>query len=119
MVSRKAGPLTTVIAVVALVAFGLVCAFVVRGARRGSIGRRTLIALAALCAAGLVTMTLTDWPAETLDNFWADHSVLSATLSTVLLVGAGFLAFEAQDTLEQQRLTESLATAALADWSTT
>jgi hypothetical protein len=57
-------------------------------------------------------MTITDWPVESLARFWADHSILSATLSTLLLLGAGFLAFEARDNLEQQELTESLATAA-------
>lgn len=100
------------LALVALIVLGGVMAGVVVRARQGRLGRRALLALASLCGVGLITMTVTDWPAESLARFWADHSVLSATLSTLLLVGAGFLAFEARDNLEQQELTESLATAA-------
>jgi len=104
--------LSTVVAIAILLVFGLSAAFVVRGARQGTIDRRLLLALSLLCALGLVAMTMSDWPAELLDRFWADHSVLSATLSTLLLVGSGYLAFEAQDNLKQQHLTESLAAAA-------
>ena len=104
--------MSTVVAVAMVLVFGISAAFVVRGARRGTIDRRLLLALSLLCAVGLLAMTMSDWPAETLDRFWADHSVLSATLSTLLLVGAGYLAFEAQDNLKQQHLTESLAAAA-------
>ncbi len=57
-------------------------------------------------------MTLSDWPSEQLATFWAGHSVLSATLSTLLLVGAGYLAFEARENYEQQAMTSSLAAGA-------
>lgn len=99
-------------ALLALLTLGAFVGVVVVRARQGRLGRGALLGLAALCAAGLIVMTISDWPAESLARFWAAHSVLSATLSTLLLVGAGFLAFEARDNLEQQELTESLATAA-------
>ena len=57
-------------------------------------------------------MTLSDWPNERLAGFWAAHSVLSATLSTLLIVGAGYLAFEARENHEQEALTASLASGA-------
>lgn len=104
--------MSNALALLALLALGALVAVVIVRAREGRLGRRALLALAGLCSLGLVAMTITDWPAENLARFWADHSVLSATLSTLLLVGAGFLAFEARDNLEQQQLTESLATAA-------
>lgn len=100
------------LALIALLVLGTLVAVVVVRARAGRLGRQALFGLAALCATGLAVMTISDWPAENLSRFWADHSVLSATLSTLLLVGAGFLAFEARDNLEQAELTESLATAA-------
>lgn len=104
--------MSNALALLALIVLGGLVAGVVVRARQGRLGRGALLGLASLCGVGLVTMTITDWPAESLARFWADHSVLSATLSTLLLVGAGFLAFEARDNLEQQELTESLATAA-------
>ncbi len=52
------------------------------------------------------------WPAEALNEFWAGHAALTTTLSALLLVGAGYLAFEVRENLQQQAQTESLATAA-------
>lgn len=104
--------IATLLALAALIVLSAVTVAVARGARAGSISRPTLIALSVACAVGLIAMTLTDWPAQSLDAFWAGHSVLSATLSTLLLVGAGFLAFEAQENLQQRELSASLATAA-------
>jgi hypothetical protein len=100
------------LALLALLAVGGLVGSVVVRARQGRLGRRALLGLAGVCSTGLIAIIITDWPAENLARFWADHSVLSATLCTLLLVGAGFLAFEARDNLEQQELTESLATAA-------
>lgn len=104
--------MSSAVAAVALLVFGLVVTYVVRQARRGLLGSRALVGLAGLSAVGLAAMTVTDWPVESLRQFWADHSVLTATLSTLLLLGAGFLAFEARDNLEQATLNESLTTGA-------
>ncbi len=62
-------------------------------------------------------MVVTDWPLEVLALFWRDHSVLSAVVSTMLLVGVGvgvgFLAFEARDAQRQAVLDESVTSAGL------
>lgn len=103
--------MTTTFAIVVLLGLAAGSAAVVNGARNGTLSRRLLLVLAGLCPAGLVGMTLSDWPTEVLNQFWADHSVLSATLTTLLFVGAGYFAFEAQENLAQQRLPEIIATA--------
>ncbi|MCV7206165.1 hypothetical protein B7435_02295 [Mycolicibacterium peregrinum] len=58
-------------------------------------------------------MLLTDWPLGVLSKFWADHSVLSAVLSSLLLVGVGFLAFEVRDTRVQSELDDSVTAAGM------
>lgn len=69
--------------------------------------------LALVCGSGLVVMLLTDWPSETLARFWADHSVLAGVLSTVLLVGVVFLAFEDSERRHQESLDDSVTAAGL------
>lgn len=69
--------------------------------------------LALLCGALLVIMLLTDWPSSLLAEFWASHSVLSAVLNTLLLVGVGFLAFEAVDAANQERLDTGVTSAGM------
>ena len=96
----------------AVVAFALTVGLVVHRARRGLLASGSLVVLALVCGIALVVMNLSDWPTGSLTSFWTEHSVVAATLSTLLLGGAGFLAFEARDNLEQSRATESLATAA-------
>lgn len=58
-------------------------------------------------------MLLTDWPLGVLSKFWADHSVLSAVLSSLLLVGVGFLAFEVHDTRVQSELDDNVTAAGM------
>jgi len=103
---------TGLLVAVLVVAFGLLVALVVHSARRGVLSSGALVALALVCATALLAMVLTDWLSPSLRGFWDEHGVVSATLSTLLLAGAGFLAFEARENLEQTRATESLATAA-------
>lgn len=95
----------------------LVCAallfVVVAAIQFGRLGRRWLIALAAACGLSLLVMLVSDWPLGVLSKFWADHSVLSATLSTVLFVGVGVLAFEAHDARVQADLDESVTAAGM------
>jgi len=104
--------MTTLLALAAIVVAGLIFGLVAGQARAGRISHRSLLALSALCGAGLVAMTISDWPEQSLSRFWANHSVVSAVLSTLLLLGSGFLAFEARDTVRQNQLNESLAAAA-------
>lgn len=58
-------------------------------------------------------MLLTDWPSGVLAQFWAEHAVLSAVLSSLLLVGVGFLAFEAHDNRVQSELDDSVTAAGM------
>jgi hypothetical protein len=83
----------------------------VSAARRHSWGPRTLVALSTLSGLALIVMVLTDWPGEQLDLFWADHSVLAAMLSTLLLISLGYLAFEAGETKKQVALNKSVTSA--------
>jgi hypothetical protein len=88
-------------------------AYVVLLARRGQLGPVVLTALSVLCAIVLLAMLITDWPTEALSEFWRDHSVISATASAVLLVGVGFLAFEAVDVHKQELINSNLTAAGL------
>lgn len=82
-------------------------------ARQGRVGSRTLIVLAVFCAGALLLMLVTDWPWEVLAPFWAAHSVLAGVLSTVLMLGIGFLIFEVWDLSEQEHLDRSLTAAGM------
>lgn len=102
-----------IVAVAGLVIFIGATSIVVWLAHQGRLSSLTLGALAGACFVGLVAMVVTDWPLEVLAPFWRDHSVLSAVVSTMLLVGVGFLAFEARDAQRQAALDESVTSAGL------
>ena len=82
-------------------------------AREGRLSSRDLRLLAVGCSLALIGMLVTDWPWEVLAKFWAEHSVLAGVLSTILLVGIGFLAFEVREVREQEDLDQSLTAAGL------
>lgn len=82
-------------------------------AREQLIPRVWLRFLTVICAVALVLMLLSDWPFEALADFWADHSVVSGLLSTILLVALGFLAFEDSERRRQERLDSGLTAAGL------
>lgn len=67
--------------------------------------------LAFACAVGLVAMLATDWPFGDDENLWDDASVVSGVLSTVLLIGIGFLTYEYGELRDQERLDSSLTAA--------
>jgi hypothetical protein len=64
--------------------------------------------LSAGSGAALLVMVLSDWPSSRLNLFWAEHSVLGAVLSTLLLAGVGYLAFEAGEVSRQAALDQSV-----------
>lgn len=97
--------------VIVLVSVGF--ALVAFMAREGRVSSGFLAMLAAVCSVGLLVMLVTDWPWEVLADFWADHSVLAGVLSTVLLLGIGFLVFEVWDVHEQEELDASLTAAGM------
>ncbi len=98
-------------AAVALTAAGV--AYLVHLAREQAIAPSTVRALASLCGVGLVAMLLSDWPFELLAEFWAAHSILAATLSSVLLIGLVFLLYEEREQRAHERLDEGLSSAGL------
>lgn len=98
----------------AIVLIGSAVLFVlVAAVRFGRLGPRWLFSLASVCGIALLAMLVSDWPLDVLSKFWADHSVLSAVLSTVLFVGVGVLAFEAHDTRVQEALDGSVTAAGM------
>ncbi len=101
----------TVLLVIGVIGFTLAIGLLILRARRGLVGERTLLAAAGLCFAGLVIMNISDWPWEVLTEFWRDHAVVSATVSTLLLVGVGFLAFEVRDVQKQKSLDDGITAA--------
>lgn len=68
-----------------------------------------VLAATAVCVVGLLAMILTDWPLVNLAQFWADHSVLAGTLSSLLLVGIVFLVYERGEKKRQEELAEGLS----------
>lgn len=82
-------------------------------ARDQRLGKRGVLALTGVCAAGLLVMLISDWPSEELAKFWADHSVLAGLLSTVLLVGVAFLAFEDSERRKEERIDAAVTSTGL------
>jgi hypothetical protein len=105
--------MTTILGLLSIVAIAAAIVLVVQLARAGRLRPQVLVGLAVVCAVGLFFMIITDWPTEALSEFWRDHSVVSATATAVLLVGIGFLAFEAVDMHHQELLNNSLTAAGL------
>ncbi|BBX27420.1 hypothetical protein [Mycolicibacterium alvei] len=101
------------IALVAVLTAACAVFLLVAAIRFGRVARRWLVILAFACGFGLLAMLLTDWPLGLLSKFWADHSVLSAVLSSLLLVGVGFLAFEVHDTRVQSELDDNVTAAGM------
>ncbi len=101
------------IALVAVLTAACAVFLLVAAIRFGRVNRRWLVILAFACGCGLLAMLLTDWPLDVLSKFWADHSVLSAVLSSLLLVGVGFLAFEVHDTRVQSELDDNVTAAGM------
>lgn len=81
--------------------------------REGHVPARWVSALSALCGAGLLLMLITDWPTDSLNLFWADHSVLAGIGSTLLLVGVPYLLWESSESKQQERLAAGLSGAGL------
>lgn len=82
-------------------------------ARAGGIRPRHALAASIICGVGLLVMLLSDWPTGWLSEFWAEHSVLAAVLTTVLTVGFAFMAYEAHDLHVQDRLHSNVSAAGM------
>lgn len=66
---------------------------------------KQIVALVALGTL-IVLLYLTDWPGEELSQFWSEHALLSGTLTSVLLFGAGLLSADARLERRRQRLSD-------------
>lgn len=98
---------------VAVVAGAVLFGAIVYLLREGHVAPEWVRALSALCGVGLILMLITDWPTDSLNLFWADHSVLAGVTSTLLLVGIPYLAWESKDQKNQERLAAGLSGAGL------
>ena len=103
--------LTAVFLALCVLGASVLLGLVIMLAREGRIQSKYLGALAVVCSIGLLGMLITDWPSEVLARFWADHSVVAGVLSTVLMLGIGFLVFEVRDVNAQEALDNSLTAA--------
>lgn len=91
----------------------VILVFLSLGRRAAWVGYRVKLLLAALCVVALVVIVATDWPSEALNTFWAEHSVLSALVTTVLLFGAGFVAYDIGNARRQEELDDSITASGL------
>ncbi len=95
--------------VLAAIFVGVVVALI----RADRVGKNFVLVVTVVCGAGLLAMILTDWPLGVASEFWADHSVLSSTLSSLLLVFLVFLIYERGAVKRQGELARNLSGAGL------
>ncbi len=87
-------------------------------ARKQQLTARGAAVLAGGCALLLMLLIvtdwpLTDWPSPSVNEFWDEHSTVTGTLHSILLLGVGLLSYEAGQLREQERLDESVTAAGL------
>ncbi|MFL6063968.1 MAG: hypothetical protein ACJ72G_04800 [Friedmanniella sp.] len=56
-------------------------------------------------------LNLSDWPVGWLSSFWRDHSILGATIDTLLLGAVIYLSYKAVDLRNQEELDHKIAVA--------
>lgn len=95
----------------AVVVVALVIGMVGYLAKERRFSRQWVVGLASFCGVALLLQLVTDWPFPT--HFWRDHSVVASVLSSVLLLGVGFLVYEDRELREQERLDRSVTAAAV------
>jgi hypothetical protein len=99
----------SIVVVVCALAFGGVVYLL----REGYVPHHWVRVLATVCGTGLILMLVTDWPTDSLNLFWADHSVLAGVGSTLLFVAIPYLLWESSDQATQARLAAGLSGAGL------
>ena len=87
-------------------------------ARKQQLTARSAALLAGGCALLLLLLIatdwpLTDWPTPEINRFWDEHSLVTGTLHSILLLGVGLLSYESGQLREQERLDESVTAAGL------
>lgn len=97
-----------------LLVLGVVLAYVLFGVlihvvREFPVPRKLTYTLAGLCALSLIVMLLSDWPTDSMNIFWADHSILASVVSTLFLLGLGYSFYEAEENKRQEQLASGLS----------
>lgn len=70
------------------------------------------LALASIAA--LVALTVLDWPVGRISDFWSDHPILTGTVTTALILGAGLLAWESSRERRLAQMDQSITTGGMA-----
>ncbi len=102
----------TLLAAVVILAAALT-AWVVHLARTQRISPATMRALTVLSALGFLALLLSDWPLDFGGEFWSTNDVVAGVVSTVLLLGTTYLAYEESELRAQTRLDSSLTATGL------
>jgi hypothetical protein len=95
----------------AVIVVAILIAVVGYVAKERRFSRQWVVGLAVFCGVALLLQLVTDWPFPT--HFWKNHSVVASVLSSVLLLGVGFLVYEDRELREQERLDQSVTAAAV------
>lgn len=88
---------------------GLVVVLIVLGIRhrlRGRVGGRMKFALALASLALLIAITALDWPLASVSEFFSTHSVFTGMVTTLLLVGAGYFAWDSESERKAEYLDD-------------
>lgn len=96
-----------------VIGVGLLCCLLVYALREGKVSSTWALVLSVLSGVGLMVMLLTDWPTDSMNMFWANHSVLAAIASTLLLFGIPYGLWESREQHKQDRLAAGLSGAGL------
>lgn len=80
--------------------------------RTGKVPSKVVRVLAPLTLLLLVALVVSDFPGP-LSSFWSAHSVLAAMISSLLLVGAAYFAYEYREQSRQEELSVRLSGAGL------
>jgi len=81
---------------------------IIRRRLRGRVGGRIKFALALASLALLITITALDWPLASVSDFFSTHSVFTGMLTTVLLLGAGYFAWDSESERKAEYLDDGL-----------
>jgi hypothetical protein len=80
-------------------------------ARRRRLGHGALKVIGFGALACFIALNLSDWPSGWLSGFWRDHSIVGATIDTLLLGAVIYLCYRAGDLLLQSDLDSKIAIA--------
>ena len=73
---------------------------------------KQVLALTSIIA--LLALTVLDWPVERVSQFWSAHPILTGTVTTALILGAGLLAWESARERRLAQMDQSITTAGMA-----